>query len=51
MNCLYDVDDNDKLDEFLEGLQPKVCERVEMWHPLNWEQAIEIAKMVGEGDT
>ena len=45
------MDDSDKLNEFLEGLQPKVRERVEMWDPVNWEQAIGIAKMVGEGDT
>ena len=38
MNSLTDVDDDDKLDGFLEGLHPIVCERVEMWDLVNWEQ-------------
>ena len=47
---MLDVDDCDRLGGFLEGLQPSVRKEVEMWEASTWEEAIEIAKRVGDGE-
>ena len=51
MSLVLDVDDCDRLEGFLEGLQLSVQKEVKKWEPSTWEKAIEIVKRVDDRDS
>ena len=44
MTFVTNLDHNDKLYGFIDGLHPSVMEEVEKWEPTTWEEVIKIAE-------
>ena len=47
MSLVLDVDDCDRLEGFLEGLQLSVRKEIQKWELTMWEEVIEDAEQVG----